>query len=343
MRLVRFCERDGASAPPRLGVVHREVKGERLLPLDALGLKGPSGDAIARADLAALLAADPDLARTASAVGRATASRSAMIERRLTRTLAPLRPGKIVGVGLNYRDHVAEQKLELPERPVLFAKFANAVVGDGEPVVRHRHTEALDFEAELAVVIGRTASGVREADASTCVAGYSAADDVSARDLQGVTAALPPGGRGDGQWLRAKGSDTFCPLGPAFVTADEVADPAALAVRSWRTVVGPGGEPRVVPMQDGTTRDMIFGVEWLIAFVSEVITLDPGDVILTGTPAGVGVFRDPPVFLRPGDVATVEVGGIGRLSNPIVDADGSAPEGSPAARVLAGLHRNAPR
>ena len=125
------------------------------------------------------------------------------------------------------------------------------------------------------------------------------------------------------------------------MSAGDLVDPTALTVRSWRTVPGPGSEPRVVPMQDGTTRDMIFGVEWLIAFVSEVITLDPGDVILTGTPAGVGVFRDPPVFLRPGDVATVEVEGIGRLSNPIVDADGSTPEGSPAARVLAGLHQDA--
>jgi len=337
MRLVRFRERGVRSALARLGVVLHGVKGERLLPLDALGFAGPSGDAIGRADLAALLAADPDLARTAAAVERASASLSATVERRMTRTLAPLRPGKIVGVGLNYRDHVAEQGIEPPERPVLFAKFANAVVGDGDPIVRHRHTVALDFEAELAVVVGPRPDRA-SADRPGPIAGYMAANDVTARDLQGVKAALPQGGRGDGQWLRAKGSDTFCPLGPVFVTADEVADPAGLAVRSWRTAAGPAGEPRIEPMQDGTTRDMIFGVEWLIAFVSEVITLDPGDVILTGTPAGVGVFRDPPVFLRPGDVATVEVEGIGRMSNPIVDEDGSAPEGSPAARVLAGLH-----
>ena len=151
---------------------------------------------------------------------------------------------------------------------------------------------------------------------------------------------------------REVGTDNGCapraripsaPWGPVVVTADEIADSAALAVRSWRTVAGPGGEPRVGPMKDGTTRDMIFGVEWLIAFVSEVITMEPGDVILTGTPAGVGVFREPPVFLRPGDVATVEVEGIGRLSNPIVDADGSVPAGSPAALLLAGLHRDESR
>lgn len=336
MRLVRFRDRGDRSAPARLAALHHESMGERLVPLDGLGLTGALGAAVSRADLGALLAADPDLGDVTEALERATGS--ATIERRTTRTLAPLRPGKIVGVGLNYRDHVVEQGLELPERPVLFAKFGTAVIGDGEPVIRHGITTALDLESELVIVIGRTASRVREADASSHIAGYTAANDVSARDLQGVPAALPEGGRGDGQWLRAKGSDTFCPLGPVFVSAGEIADPARLAVRSWRTSGRPGERPQVVAMQDGTTGDMIFGPEWLVAFVSEVITLEPGDVILTGTPAGVGAFSKPPVFLQPGDLATIEVESIGRLSNPIVGADGSAPNGSPAARVLAGLH-----
>jgi 2-keto-4-pentenoate hydratase/2-oxohepta-3-ene-1,7-dioic acid hydratase in catechol pathway len=343
MRLVRFRDRGDRSAPPRLAAVRHESTGERLLPLDGLRLSGALGEAASGADLAALLASDPGLGAVAEALERATergdrTPGSATIERRTTRTLAPLRPGKIVGVGQNYRDHITEQGLEMPERPVLFAKFANAVIGDGEPVVRHGVTTALDLEAELVIVIGRTTSRVHESDASSHIAGYTAANDVSARDLQGVRAALAEGAHGDGQWLRAKGSDTFCPLGPIFVSADEIADPARLAVRSWRTSGRSGEQPRVVAMQDGTTGDMIFGPAWLVAFVSEVITLEPGDVILTGTPAGVGAFSKPPVFLQPGDVATVEVESIGRLSNPIVGADGSAPDGSPAARVLAGLH-----
>lgn len=321
----------------------REVRGERLLPLDLVGAAGEASDAIARGDLAGLLAADPGLARTVEAVEQAKAEGGPTIERRTTRTLAPLRPGKIVGIGLNYRDHVAEQRIEPPDRPVLFAKFANAVAGDGDPIVRHRHTHALDFEAELAVVIGRKSADVDTDGARSAIVGYTAANDVTARDLQGVRGALAAGARGDGQWLRAKGSDSFCPLGPVFVTSDELADPTRLAVRSWRTTAGPREEPRILAMQDGTTADMIFGVEWLVAYVSEAITLEPGDVILTGTPAGVGVFRDPPVFLEPGDVATVEVERIGRLSNPVVDADGRAPAGSPAARVLAGLHMTGAR
>lgn len=335
MRLLRFRERSEAAGRARIGAQIDTPAGRRLVPLDRLPMDGSAARAAEEADLAALLAADGDLAATRSAL--AAAPPATHLEPRHTRILAPLRPGKVIGVGLNYRDHLAEQAMAVPERPVLFAKFANAVIGDGEPIVRHDRTTALDLEAELAVVIGRTASHVAPAEAAACVAGYMAADDVTARDLQGVAGALAPGARGDGQWLRAKGSDTFCPLGPALVTRDELPDPTRLAVRSWRTTSGPHGEPSIVAMQDGVTADMIFGVEWLVAFVSEVIMLDPGDVILTGTPAGVGVFRDPPVFLEPGDVATVEVERVGRLSNPIVDAAGHAPPGSPAARVLAGL------
>jgi 2-keto-4-pentenoate hydratase/2-oxohepta-3-ene-1,7-dioic acid hydratase in catechol pathway len=231
------------------------------------------------------------------------------------------RPGKIVCVGLNYRDHVAEGAgREVPDRPLLFSKFANAVIADGESVIRPPGTRALDLEVELGVVIGRRATRVGIDEAMDHVAGYVVVNDVSARDWQGNKVALRKGERGDGQWLRAKGSDTFLPMGPVFVTADELDPAAGIRLRSWR-IPGPGrpgaGEPQ--PMQDGTTADMIFGIPELIAFISASITLDPGDVIATGTPAGVGVFRDPPVFLEPGDRVRCEIEGIGSVENPIVD------------------------
>ncbi len=229
------------------------------------------------------------------------------------------RPGKIVCIGLNYRDHVAEQGVETPTRPLLFAKFANTVIADGEPIVRPLGTVALDLEAELGVVIGMRASRVTRDKALAHVLGYVVINDVTARDWQGNRAALPPGERGDGQWLRAKGSDTFCPIGPVLALRDEIPDPGALRIRSWRI---PSTGPRAgdeMPMQDSTTAHMIFDVPALIEFVSAVITLEPGDVISTGTPAGVGVFRDPPVFLGPGDRVRCEVEGIGSVENTIVD------------------------
>jgi acylpyruvate hydrolase len=230
-----------------------------------------------------------------------------------------VRPGKIVCVGLNYREHVTEGGRDVPERPILFAKFANAIIADAEPIVRPEGTRALDLEAELGVVIGRRARRVSVDEARECIAGYVVVNDVSARDWQGVPAALEPGQRGDGQWLRAKGSDTFLPVGPVFVTADEL-DPAdGLAIRSWRI---PGSGPdagREIQMQDGNTREMIWSVPELVSLISRQITLERGDVIATGTPSGVGVFRDPPVFLEPGDRVRVEVEGIGSVENPVVD------------------------
>jgi 2-keto-4-pentenoate hydratase/2-oxohepta-3-ene-1,7-dioic acid hydratase in catechol pathway len=239
------------------------------------------------------------------------------------------RPGKIVCIGLNYHDHLAEQHGETPTRPLLFSKFANAVIADGESIVRPRGTHALDLEAELGVVIGRTARRVGAADAMACVAGYVVINDVTARDWQGNRAALAPGERGDGQWLRAKGSDTFCPMSPVLVTVDEIADLHALPVRSWRIPGAGPGAGQAIPMQDGTTADMVFDIPTLIEFVSSVITLDPGDVISTGTPAGVGVFREPPVFLEPGDRVRCEVYGVGRVENPVIDwSDMPEPEAS---------------
>ncbi len=227
-------------------------------------------------------------------------------------------PEKIVCVGLNYRDHVTEGGRPGPERPLLFAKFANAVVADGDPIVHPAGTHALDLEAELGVVIGKRAKRVRAADAFDHVAGYVVTNDISARDWQGVKPALHDGEVGDGQWLRAKGSDTFLPMSAIIVTREEVPLPNQLPIRGWY-IPGSGpdaGTPQL--WQDASTSDMIWQIPELIEYISAVITLEPGDIISTGTPSGVGVYRDPPTFLKPGDRVRVEVGGIGGIDNPIV-------------------------
>lgn len=214
------------------------------------------------------------------------------------RLLAPLRrPGKIVAVGQNYMDHCRECNAPIPTRPILFAKFPTTVIGPTDEIRwRTDLTAQVDWEVELGVVIGEVARRVPEERALDYVAGYTVMNDVTARDLQ----------RGDGQWVRGKSLDTFCPTGPAIVTADEIPDPQALGIRLWVN----GGV-----MQDSNTSEMIFGVRYLIAFISAAFTLCPGDVIATGTPNGVGVGRSPQVFLKDGDVVEVEVDGIGRLRN----------------------------
>ncbi len=208
------------------------------------------------------------------------------------------RPGKIVCVGLNYRDHAEEQGLELPPRPLLFAKWPTAVVADGEPIVLPPVTKEVDYEAELGVVIGERARGVPLERAFEVVAGYVCVNDVTARDLQ----------FSDGQWTRAKSFDTFCPVGPAVVPASEVGDPQDLRIRCLVN-----GEP----LQDSSTSHMVFGVAEIVAFVSEAITLEPGDLIATGTPAGVGYTRTPQRFLAPGDEVSVEIEHVGVLTNPV--------------------------
>ena len=205
------------------------------------------------------------------------------------------RPGKIVCVGLNYRDHAAETGKPVPTEPVLFCKFANSVVGDGATVPIPAATAEADWEAELAVVIGRTATRVRAEDALDHVAGYACANDLSARDLQ----------RSGGQWTRGKAIDGFLPLGPWLVTADEVPDPQALGIRC--TLNGD-------VVQDSSTSQMVFGVAELISTITETMTLEPGDLLVTGTPPGVGMARTPPRFLVPGDVLTVEIDGLGALT-----------------------------
>ncbi|MEO8469898.1 MAG: fumarylacetoacetate hydrolase family protein [Chloroflexota bacterium] len=238
-------------------------------------------------------------------------------------------PGKIVCVGLNYAEHVAEGGRAAPERPLLFAKFSNTVVGDGEPIIRPEGTHALDLEVELGVVIGRRARRVAAADAISHVAGYVVVNDVSARDWQGNPQALRAGEKGDGQWLRAKGSDTFLPVGPVMTTVDAFDPAAGHGIRSWR-IPGAGSAsadpaspatPSATPilMQDGTTADLVRSVPELIEFITRYITLEPGDLIATGTPSGVGVFRIPPVFLEPGDRIRCEIDGIGAVENPVID------------------------
>ncbi len=207
------------------------------------------------------------------------------------------RPGKIVCVGLNYRAHIAEQREETPARPMLFAKWQTALIGPGDAIVLPPISAKVDFEAELGVLIGRGGSAIAVDDALDHVAGYLCLNDVSARDLQ----------RADRQYTRAKSLDTFCPVS-APVPAASVSDPQALRVRCLLN-----GQV----MQDAPTHDMIFGVADLIAFASEAITLEPGDLLATGTPPGVGEARDPQVFLQPGDEVTVEIEGVGTLTNPV--------------------------
>jgi 2,4-didehydro-3-deoxy-L-rhamnonate hydrolase len=208
------------------------------------------------------------------------------------------RPGKIVCVGLNYRDHAEEQGVELPSAPLLFAKWPNALIGPGDPIVIPPVVTKCDYEAELGVVIGRTIRGVSKENALEAVAGYVVANDVSARDLQ----------FSDGQWTRGKSPDTFCPVGP-LVPASDVSDPHALGIRAVLN-----GET----VQDSTTANLIFGIDEIVSYITQTSTLEEGDLILTGTPAGVGVFRDPQRLLQPGDEITIEIDGVGSLTNPVV-------------------------
>lgn len=216
------------------------------------------------------------------------------------RLRAPVsRPEKIIGIGLNYEDHAAETGAPIPEKPIVFAKYPNTIVGPGEAIRIPPITRQADYEAELAVVIGRAARNVSESEALECVFGYTNCNDVSSRDLQ-----FSEGG----QWVRSKSIDTFCPIGPYIATRDEIEDPQDLSVRCVLN-----GET----VQDGTTAKMIFTVAQLIAFLSEAMTLVPGDIITTGTPPGVGMARDPQLWLKDGDEVTIEIEGLGSLTNPV--------------------------
>jgi 2-keto-4-pentenoate hydratase/2-oxohepta-3-ene-1,7-dioic acid hydratase in catechol pathway len=213
----------------------------------------------------------------------------------------PFLPANVFCVGLNYREHARESDLPLPQQPVLFAKWTSSVTGPGDPIVLPSTTREVDYEAELAVVIGERCRKVHSEEALNYVAGYTCMNDVSARDFQ----------RNDGQWVRAKSQDTFGPIGPYLVTSDEIVDPQNLRIRC--SING-----RI--LQDSNTADMVFGVRDLIAYISQGTTLNPGDLITTGTPQGVGVARKPQIFLKNGDDVVVEIDGIGSLQNPVVDS-----------------------
>lgn len=302
MRIVGYsaAHAEGAVAAPRIGAL--VGKGSYVLdfavavgksPVDLLEWLDLGGDLSATArlihDTVEREATRFEQLRTAGAIVAAQA----------VRLLAPVpRPGKVIAIGLNYRDHAAESNMPIPERPVVFSKFTTAVTGPECPVLLPPASQQVDYEAELAVVIGRRAKQVVRDDAYDHVLGYTNFNDVSARDFQ----------FSDGQWQRGKSCDTFAPMGPYIATVDEIPDPHKLPIR-----LRLNGQT----MQDSNTDQLIFGVPELIEFLSETITLEPGDVIATGTPPGVGFARKPPVFLKRGDVMEVEIERLGTLTNVV--------------------------
>jgi 2-keto-4-pentenoate hydratase/2-oxohepta-3-ene-1,7-dioic acid hydratase in catechol pathway len=307
MIIISFATEDSNWQTPRFGVILEHagrdigyrLDCERLFdaadqpanPLSWIDMDGPWWQK-ARAVFA-------NVARNADALEEAKAN-GWLVRRQDAYWFAPVpRPGKLICIGLNYRDHAKEANLPLPEKPVLFSKFSSAVIAPGEPVVLPATSKKVDYEAELAVVIGRRAKNVKADRAYDYVLGYTGFNDVTARDFQ----------FGDGQWQRGKSCDTFAPLGQSIVTTDVLTDPHKLGIRLTLN-----GEI----MQESNTDQMIFGVPQLIEFISETITLEPGDVIATGTPAGVGFARNPPVFLKPGDEMEVTIEGVGGLNNPVI-------------------------
>jgi 2-keto-4-pentenoate hydratase/2-oxohepta-3-ene-1,7-dioic acid hydratase in catechol pathway len=250
----------------------------------------------------ALLAGGPQALEDArAAADRAFAEGGTVIPSDRVRLLAPLpRPGKIFAIGLNYRDHALETGNPVPEAPIIFSKAVTAVIGPGAAIEIPLASAHIDYEGELAVVIGRAAKRVSRRDALRYVAGYTIMNDVTARDYQARSGHCV-----------AKSFDTFAPMGPALVTRDAIPDPSALELR---TIVG--GQP----MQQSSTGNLIFDVPALIEYITAGVTLEPGDVISTGTPAGVGYRCDPPRFLTPGDTVRIEISQIGALENPVISA-----------------------
>lgn len=213
------------------------------------------------------------------------------------------KPGKILCVGLNYRDHVLEGGRELPRFPTIFTKATTAIIGDRDPILLPTRSQQVDFEAELAVVIGKLARNVTRKHAMEYVAGYTILNDVTARDYQNRSS----------QWTVGKSFDTFAPMGPFFITPDEIPDPHQLEIQSHLNGI---------EMQHSNTSNLIFNIPYLIEDLSAVMTLEPGDIISTGTPSGVGVFRDPPVFLQPSDRIDITIQGLGTLSNDVKKDNG---------------------
>jgi 2-keto-4-pentenoate hydratase/2-oxohepta-3-ene-1,7-dioic acid hydratase in catechol pathway len=288
MKLITFIH-DGQ---PRLGALGASPRGELVFDLNRL-------DPLIPADMIAFLEMG-QAALTAARAALAAAPPDAGLPLADVQLKAPLpRPSKIICIGQNYLEHAQESSASAPPFPIVFAKYSNTVIAHGEPIVIPACVQKPDYEGELGVVIGRRGRYIPEERALDYVGGYVPVNDVSARDWQNRTS----------QWMMGKTADTFFPMGPALVTADEVPDPQRLTLR---TIIG--GEV----LQEGCTGNMIFTVAHLIADMSQVMTLAPGDVIATGTPSGVGFARNPPRWLRPGDVVRVEIDGIGALVNPVV-------------------------
>jgi 2-keto-4-pentenoate hydratase/2-oxohepta-3-ene-1,7-dioic acid hydratase in catechol pathway len=209
------------------------------------------------------------------------------------------RPGKVIAVGLNYKDHAAEAKVPVPTVPVLFTKFTTCLIASESPIIIPTGITQVDWEAELAVVIGKRASRVSQAEAFDYVSGYTCMNDVTDREAQSK----------DGQWVRSKSYDTFGPIGPRIVSPSEIGNPHNLKIEARLN-----GKT----MQTSNTSNLIFGIDYLIAYISRTITLEPGDVITTGTPHGVGTFYNPPIFMKPGDEIEIEIEKIGILRNRLV-------------------------
>lgn len=309
MRIISFATKESDWKTPRMGIilsVDGRDSGQRLdceklfspgeRPTNLLAWFDMDGRWLQTArNTARRLEGDPTAFEEAREAGLLVPSRDAY-------WFAPVpRPGKIVCIGLNYRDHAKELNLAVPKAPAIFSKFSSCVIAPGEPVVIPAGSERLDYEAELAAVIGRRAAHVPVERAYEYVLGYTAFNDVTARDFQFA----------DVQWQRGKSCDTFAPMGQTIVTTDEISDPHALGITL--SVNG-------AVMQESNTSEMIFRVPELIAYITQSITLEPGDVIATGTPAGVGYGRKPPVFLKAGDMMEVCIESIGGLGNPIVES-----------------------
>ena len=311
MHIISFTTEDTNWKSPRMGIILHTANGDTGYRLDCEKLFDSAdrpANPLSWFDMAGpwfqkARETSETLVRDAGAL-EAAKEKGWLVNRKDAYWFAPVpRPGKVICIGLNYRDHAAESNMPIPERPVVFSKFSTSVIAPGEPVVLPATSTQVDYEAELAVVIGRFAKNVKATEAYNYVLGYTAFNDVSARDFQFA----------DGQWQRGKSCDTFAPMGQTIVTTDAIPDPQRLSIKlilNGKT------------MQDSNTNQLIFGVPELIEFLTESITLEPGDVIATGTPPGVGFARKPPVFLRPGDEMEVQIEGIGGLGNPIVAAEG---------------------
>jgi 2-keto-4-pentenoate hydratase/2-oxohepta-3-ene-1,7-dioic acid hydratase in catechol pathway len=306
MRLITFTPKTAPTSAPRAGA---------LLPGDKSVLNfSVAVDASANVPLGAWLDLDDEWLPKVRQIHDAVVKNAARVETlprgsvlsRADVTLgSPIpRPGKIICIGLNYRDHAAESNMPVPTSPVTFSKYVTSVAGPDRPIVLPRSSQQVDYEAEMAIVIGRRAKQVPIERAFDHVLGYMNFNDVSARDFQFA----------DGQWQRGKACDTFAPMGPFILTRDLAGDPHALRIR-----LRLNGQT----MQDSSTAQLIFGVDHIVSFLSQTVTLEPGDVIATGTPPGVGFARKPPVFLKAGDVVEVEVDGLGVLSNPVAEDSSS--------------------